>query len=150
MKYISIILFTLFCNVAVAEIASVTVLDGKFQKLNKLIDKSEVSKFSAVWETKVEAKVKIKINWSEGYKIDISGGKDTGRWLYRGGWLMPLSKSPSGLYQIQNYKRLESVLGITHNKSNHADLVKLSPFLFQKSRHLHQSVVGGVKCKEYE
>ncbi|WP_444889691.1 hypothetical protein [Microbulbifer sp. DLAB2-AA] len=28
-----------------------------------------------------------------------------------------------------------------HNQSKHADLVKLSPFLFQKSRHLHQSGV---------
>jgi len=31
------------------------------------------------------------------------------------------------------------------NKSKHADLVKLSPFLFQKSRQLHQSGVCGVK-----
>ena len=28
-----------------------------------------------------------------------------------------------------------------HNKSKHADLVKLSPFLFQKSRQLHQAGV---------
>jgi len=28
-----------------------------------------------------------------------------------------------------------------HNKSKHADLVKLSPFLFQKSRQLHESGV---------
>jgi len=28
-----------------------------------------------------------------------------------------------------------------HNKSNHADLVMLSPFLFQKSRQLHQAGV---------
>lgn len=28
-----------------------------------------------------------------------------------------------------------------HNKSNHSDLVNLSPFLFQKSRHLHQAGV---------
>ena len=27
------------------------------------------------------------------------------------------------------------------NKSKHADLEKLSPFLFQKSRQLHQAVV---------
>ena len=32
-------------------------------------------------------------------------------------------------------------IGEKHNKSKHADLVKLSPFLFQKSRQLHQSGV---------
>jgi hypothetical protein len=28
-----------------------------------------------------------------------------------------------------------------HNKSKHADLAKLSPFLFKKSRQLHQAGV---------
>ena len=32
----------------------------------------------------------------------------------------------------------------TRNKSKHADLLKLSPFLFQKSRQLHQAGVRGV------
>ncbi|MDX3775496.1 hypothetical protein QE250_15365 [Chromatiaceae bacterium AAb-1] len=38
---------------------------------------------------------------------------------------------------------LKFLVGIVekHNKSKHADLVKLSPFLFQKSRQLHQAGV---------
>ena len=58
------------------------------------------------------------MDWSKGFKIDISGGNDSGRWLYRGAWLMPLSKSASvGFYQIKNYQKFELVLSITHNKS---------------------------------
>ena len=141
MKNIATLILVVFSNFVVAEIESVTVLDGNFQHINTLTVERDILDFTSIWKTKTEAKVKIRTNWSEGYKIDISGGKYSGRWLYRGGWLMPLSKSPSGLYQIKNYKKLESVLGITHNKSKHADLGKLSPFLFQKSRQLHQSGV---------
>lgn len=43
------------------------------------------------------------------------------------------------------YKASNEQVGV--NKSKHADLVKLSPFLLPKSRQLHQAGVLGVKQK---
>ncbi|CAA0093703.1 Uncharacterised protein [Zhongshania aliphaticivorans] len=36
----------------------------------------------------------------------------------------------------------------SYNKSKHSDLVKLSPFLFQKNRQVHQAGVRGVESVE--
>ncbi|WP_019606641.1 hypothetical protein [Teredinibacter turnerae] len=50
-----------------------------------------------------------------------------------------------GIKELEPAKRnlQEFLAGIVekHNKSKHSDLVKLSPFLFQKSRQLHQAGV---------
>jgi hypothetical protein len=50
-----------------------------------------------------------------------------------------------GIKELEPAKRNlhEFLAGIVekHNKSKHSDLVKLSPFLFQKSRQLHQAGV---------
>ncbi|WP_444885729.1 hypothetical protein [Microbulbifer sp. PSTR4-B] len=118
MKNILFLSLTFFCSAAFAENKSVTVFDGEFKKINELTQPKDIEAFYSLWQTKVASDKKIRMDWSKGFKIDISGGNDSGRWLYRGGWLMPLAKSASvGLYQIQNYKQFELVLGITHNKS---------------------------------
>ena len=123
MRSIAILILALFCNIAVAEIESVTVLDGKFQTINQLTQVNDISAFTSLWQTKIESDKKIRMDWSKGYKVDISGGKNSGRWLYHGGWLMPLTKSAAaGLYKIQNYQRFELVLGITHNKAKQQDV----------------------------
>lgn len=112
-----IISLVLFCVNASAEIESVTVFDGDFQKVSQLNQAEDIKAFTLLWQTKVASGKKIKMNWSEGYKLDISGGKDSGRWLYRGGRIMPLTKSASaGLYEIQKIQQFELVLGIPHNK----------------------------------
>ncbi len=118
MKNILLLSLTLFCSVAFAGIKSVIIFDGDFKKINKLTQPKDIEAFYSLWQTKIASDKKIKMDWSKGFKIDISGGNDSGRWLYRGGWLMPLSKSASvGLYKIQNYQQFELVLGITHNKA---------------------------------
>ena len=117
MKSIMIIYLVLFCANAFAEIEYVIVFDGDFQKISQLTQAEDVNAFTSLWKTKVASDKKIKINWSEGYKLDISGGKSSGRWLYRGGWIIPLTKSASvGLYEIKNIQQFELVLGIPHNK----------------------------------
>jgi hypothetical protein len=117
MKSILILYLVLFCANAFSEIKSVTVFDGNFQKISQLTQAEDINAFTLLWETKVASDKKIKMNWSEGYKLDISGGKDSGRWLYRGGRIMLLTKSAlAGLYEIKNIQQFELLLRIPHNK----------------------------------
>lgn len=117
MKNTLFLSLTLFCSLAFADIKSVTVFDGEFKKINELTQPKGIEAFYSLWQTKTASDKKIKTDWSKGFKIDISGSNDSGRWLYHDGWLMPLSKFASvGLYQIQNYQKFELMLGITHNK----------------------------------
>ncbi len=112
-----ILYLVLFYANAFAEIESITVFNGNSQKISQLTQAEDINAFTLLWKTKVASDKKIKMNWSEGYKLDISGGKDSGRWLYRGGRIMPLTKSASaGLYEIQKIQQFELVLGIPHNK----------------------------------
>lgn len=112
-----LLLLALLCGSAFAEGKSITIFDDEFQKINEFSQPEDLEAFDTLWQTKVVSDKEIKIDWSSGFKIDISGGDDNGRWLYRDGWLMPLSKSASAsLYHIQNKQQFELVLGITDNQ----------------------------------
>lgn len=115
-KLFLIALIFLSC-VSRAEVVSVDVFDGNFQHLLKTKSEPKISQFNRMWATKKESKVKIKVNWGLGYKLDLAGSSEKGRWLYYGGWVMPLSaKASSGLYKIESYKKFEALFDQTHNK----------------------------------
>jgi hypothetical protein len=118
MRKIIALALLIFSNFAFAEIETISILDGQFKIVNTISSSKDIAAFTDIWNTKIEARVKIKINWNQGYKIDISGSSSNGRWLYYGGWVMPLTKSLTGLYQVINQQEFESVLGITHNQKH--------------------------------
>ncbi len=117
MKLLATVVLVLFCNQVFAEIESVIVLDGQFQHLSRLTEERDLAEFSSLWETKVKVDGLVEHDWSGSYKIDISGGKGFGRWLYYEGWIMRLGKSKSALYHIEEPGKLELLLGISHNNS---------------------------------
>ncbi len=117
MKKIVLLSLLFLSCISHAEVIFVDVFDGEFQHLMKIENVPRVSEFNRLWATKKESKVKIKVNWSLGYKLDLVGGSEKGRWLYYGGWAMPLSaKAVLGLYKIDSYKELEALFEQTHNK----------------------------------
>lgn len=112
MKLFYILIFLLlFSAGAKAEIVKVTVLDGNFKEVKVISSGDELKKFNTLWESKIESNVKIRVNWTEGYKLDISKEKSSMRWLYHpGGWLMPILKKGPGLYQIKNKEEFNKLI----------------------------------------
>lgn len=112
MKSIVFLIVILFCNAVFAEIQSVEVLDREFQPIHVVSEKNDLVKFQSIWMNKSEVTPQIPVRWSEGYKIDISGGENSGRWLYYDGWLKPLSMKSINIYRIQDYKQFELLIGL--------------------------------------
>ena len=109
----------LFSSNTFACIESIEILDGKFEKLSTVEDAAVVVRINNIWKNKIISERKIRINWSNGYKLEIIGDKCGCRWLYHpGGWLMPLAIKGAGLYRIEEYEQFEMLLGVVvHNKT---------------------------------
>jgi len=112
MKSTVFLIIILFCNVVFAEMQSVEVLDREFQSVHVVSEKNDLVKFQSIWKNKSEVTPQMPVKWSEGYKIDISGGESSGRWLYYEGWLKSLSMKSTNIYRIQDYKQFELLIGL--------------------------------------
>ncbi len=131
----------LFSSNTFACIESIEILDGKFEKISTVEDAAVVVGINNIWKNKIVSESKIRINWSNGYKLDIIGDKCGGRWLYHpGGWLMPLAIKGAGLYKIEEYEQFEALLGVAaHNQllsSSTETMRKLTNKEFELSKWL--------------
>lgn len=78
------------------------------------------------------------ITWMSDISITVPGGSHTS--CLGADWGTYSLEWQDGEWVVQEYV-IEVFTQVPANKSNHAGLVKLSAFLFQKSRHLYQAGV---------
>lgn len=112
-----VLVFSLFfCSSVFGCIESIAIFNSNFEKISDITDTEKISAINQEWSKKKVSEDNIRIDWSSGYKLDIAGDKCGGRWLYKGGWTMPLVKFESGFYKIDDVNAFESLLGIKANK----------------------------------
>jgi len=91
---------------------SVKVLDASFGHLSTLSSPEQIGKFETLWNSKEPVSIGSKPEWT--YKIDLSGFKSGGRWLYNpSGYAQSLSYGKTLLYKIPNHQDFNTLLGIS-------------------------------------
>lgn len=91
----------------------VRVFDSHFKCIKTLSSTEDLFKFEKIWNKKQIVSLPSKPAWN--YKLDLTGFENGGRWLYcSSGQTELLTKKVSLPYQIQDYRQLNELLGISN------------------------------------
>jgi len=108
--FITVILVTFsFFAHSKAELTSVTVLNSNFELINTIDELDQLTFIQSLFHQSNKLELSSKPKWS--YKIDIKGGKKSGRWLYDPeGVICLLNYQLNSCYKIENPDKVRSVL----------------------------------------
>lgn len=94
-------------------ITAVTVRDGAFQVVKEL-SPTEVATFDAMWAVKVKVSEEFGVTDKNHYKLDIAGGNDPGRWLYKpNGYTSELDPMVQPVFKVQDAESFNRLIGAT-------------------------------------
>ncbi len=98
-------------NIIAEEVNEIKILNSDFELINTITDKSDISTFKKEWEHLEKIETPPNYDWT--HKIDISGGKLSGRWLYnQAGYISKLNKQLKPSYKINNATNFKNALGL--------------------------------------
>ncbi len=112
MKNLALIILLIFSGSSFAEqISEIKILNSDFEHINAITDKAAISNFTKEWELLEKLEIPLNYDWT--HKIDISGGKSSGRWLYnQAGYISKLNKQLKPSYKINNATNFKNALGL--------------------------------------
>jgi hypothetical protein len=109
--FISIIILVTFSFFAYskAELTSITVLNSNFEVINTIDELGQLTYIQSLFHQSNKLELSTKPNWK--YKLDLKGGKKSGRWLYDPeGFICVLNYQLNSCYKIENPVKVRSVL----------------------------------------
>jgi hypothetical protein len=109
---IQLFLVTTHLTVQSAENRTVKVLDASLTCISTLSSPEQIAKFETLWNVKEPVSIASKPEWV--YKIDLSGFKHGGRWLYSpAGYVQSLKYDATLLYKVPNHQDFNTLIGIS-------------------------------------